>query len=110
MERNEILERAGKKKALIGEMEKTKTGKANWIANIAACVLAVALIIAEGFQGHFTGVYALASVCYIWATVFYFCQYFVAKRPWQVLIGAVLHGLAGLTMLTFYVLRSMGVV
>ena len=110
MERNEVLEKAGKKKVYVGEMEKAKINKANWIGNISACVLAVLLMVAEGWQGQFTAVHALGAVCFTWASVFYFCQYFIAKRPWQVLIGAVLEALGALIMLTFYVLRSMGVV
>lgn len=110
MERKEILERAQSKKIHVGEMEKVKINKANWIGNISACVLAVALMIVEGWQGHFTGLYALGAVCFTWASVFYFCQYFIAKRPWQVLIGAVLEGLGAIAMLTFFVLRTVGVI
>ena len=109
MEREEILEKASKKKALVGEMEKTKTNSGNWIALLCAGVVAVALIIAEGALGHFTALYAIACVCYTWASVFYICQYFVAKRPWQVLIGAVLHGLAAVAMLVLYILTNVGV-
>lgn len=110
MERKEILEKAQSRKVHVGEMEKVKINKCSWIGNISACVLAVILMIAEGWQGHFTAIYALASVCYTWAAVFYFCQFFIAKRPKGVLVGGVLHGLAAIIMLTFYVLRSMGVV
>lgn len=47
----------------------------------------------------------LGAVCYTWASVFYFCQYFVAKRPKGVLVGGILHGLAAITMIVFYIIR-----
>ena len=87
MEREEILEKASKKKALVGEMEKAKINKSNWISVIVAQVVAVIFMIIEGCLGHFTAIYALATVCFSWASVFYFCQFFIAKRPKGVLIG-----------------------
>ena len=48
MERDEILEKAQKKKVYVGEMEKSKINKSNWIALIVAQVLAVVLMIIEG--------------------------------------------------------------
>ena len=109
MEKEEILEKVGKKKALVGEMEKAKINKSCWIANIVAVGVATAFMITLGALGVFTGLYAVASVCLIWASVFYFCQYFVAKRPWQVLIGAVLNAVGAGVMFTFFVLYSVGV-
>ena len=108
MNNKEILEKAQSKKVHVGEMEMTKTNKANWIGNISACILAVALIIVEGMLGHFTALFALAAVCYTWASVFYFCQFFLAQRPWPVLIGAVLHGAAAILMLVLYILYNLG--
>lgn len=109
MDKNEILEKAGKKKALVGEMEKTKINKSCWIGNIVACVVAVALMIIEGVLGHFTSIYAIAFVCMTWAAVFYYCQFFIAKRPYGVLIGAILETLGALTLLTLFILSNVGV-
>ncbi len=110
MNREEVLEKAQSKKAVVGEMEQTKMNKGNWIAIIVGGVLAIAFMIVEGLFGHYSSIYAIACICYAWASVFYFCQYFVAKRPWPVLIGAVLHGLASVGMLTCFILSLTGVI
>lgn len=110
MNNKEILEKVSGKKVHIGEMEQAKINKSCWIGNIVACVLAVVLMITEGLKGHFTAIYALGAVCYTWASVFYFCQFFIAKRPKGVLIGAVLHGLGALIMLAFFVLVNFEVI
>ncbi len=109
MEKNEVLQKAQSKKAVVGEMEKAKINKSNWISVIAAGVMAVGLMIIEGVLQHFTSIYAIASICFTWASVFYFCQYFIAKRPLGVLIGAVLETLGALIMITLYILTSIGV-
>lgn len=109
MNNKEVLEKIKGKKVYVGEMEHTKINKSCWIGNISACVLAVALMIIEGLKGHFTSIYALGAVCYTWASVFYFCQFFIAKRPKGVLIGAFLHGIGALIMLAFFVLYNLGV-
>lgn len=109
MEKDEILKRAQSNKDVIGEMERKKTSKANWIAVICTGILAVIFMITEGIRGNRPPIYALAAVCFTWASVFYFCQYFVAKRPWQVLIGAVLEAIGAITMIVLYVLFSLGV-
>lgn len=103
MEREEILNKANKK-AHIGEMEKAKTNQGNWIALIVALVVAVAFMIVEGALGHYTAIFAIGAVCYAWASVMYICQFVMAKRPWPVLIGAVLHGLACVTMIVLYIM------
>ncbi len=110
MDREEILEKVGHKKAVVGEMEKTKINKSNWISIIVACVAAIVLMIVEGALGHVSSIFAIGAVCYIWASVFYFCQYFVAKRPWPVLFGAVLHGLAAAIMILNFILVNVGVI
>ena len=110
MEKEKILEKAKSKKAIVGEMEKVKINKSCWIANIVAVIVATALMITLGAMGVFTGLYAIASICFVWASVFYFCQYFLAKRPWQVLIGAVLDSIGAIIMMTFFILYSIGVV
>lgn len=109
MEDKEILEKAGKKKALVGEMERQKSLRAMWISLLVVGIVAVAFIIVEGALKHFSAVYAIASVCFLWASLFYTLQYFLAKRPWQVLIGAVLEGLAFLFFFIRYILLVTGV-
>lgn len=109
MEKDEILKKAQSKKVYVGEMEKVKINKSNWIALIVAQIIAVAFMIVEGCLRHFTAIYALASVCFTWASVFYFCQYFIAKRPKGVLIGAVLYLIGFAIMLTLYILFNVGV-
>lgn len=109
MNNKDILEKVKSKNVYVGEMEHAKINQSCWIGTISACILAVVLMIAEGWLGHFTAIYALGAVCYTWASVFYFCQFFLAKRPWQVLIGAVLYGAAAITMLVIYVLYNLGV-
>ena len=110
MEKEEILEKSKSKKALVGEMERQKTNKGSWIALIFAGVIALALIITMCALGNFVGGLAVAGVCYGWASVQYFCQYFIAKRPWPVLIGAVLHGLAFVASIVFFILFCLKVI
>ena len=109
MEKEKILEKAKSKKAIVGEMEKVKINKSCWIANIVAVIVATAFMITLGAIGQFMGLYAIGFICFIWASVFYFCQYFLAKRPWQVLIGAVLDSIGAIIMMTFFILYSIGV-
>ena len=109
MEKEEVLEKASKKKALVGEMETSKINKSNWISLIVAGVVAVIFMVVEGALKHFSAMYAIGCVCFVWASVFYFCQYFIAKRPWGVLIGAILEGLGACAMMTFYILYNVGV-
>ena len=109
MEKEEILKIASEKKT-IGEMEKNKISLSSFIALIVAGLVAVILMIVEGSLGHFTSIYALASICYIWASVFYFLQFFLAKRPKGVLIGAILEGLAGIGMLVLFILTNVKVI
>lgn len=110
MEKNEILEKAKAKKAYVGEMEKQKADLGIKLSLIFAGILAVLLICFECAQGHFSGGMALGAVCYCWASAQYFFQFFMAKRPWPVLIGAILHGLAFLACVVFYVLFSLKVI
>lgn len=109
MEKDEILKKAQGNKDKVGEMERKKVSKANWIAVISTGILAIVFMFTEGFKGNRTAVYAFAGLCFTWASVFYFCQYFVAKRPWQVLIGAVLEAIGAITMIVLYILFSVGV-
>lgn len=110
MENKEVLERAKSKKAIVGEMEKAKINKACWIGNIVACFVAVAFMIIEGALGHFSSVFAIAAVCFTWASVFYFCQFFIAKRPYGVLIGAILEAIGACIMITNFILFNVGVI
>lgn len=107
MEKEEILKKSQKEKpAVVGEMESQKINKGNWIAVIIAGIIAVTFMIVEGALGHYPALFAIASVCYAWACTIYLCQYFLAKRPWQVLIGAVLHGLACVTMIVLFIISN----
>ena len=107
MNKEEILKKSQKEKpAVVGEMEKTKINKGNWLAIIIAGVIAVTFMIVEGSLGHYTAIFAIAAACHAWASTLYFCQYFLAKRPWLVLIGAVLHALAFIAMITLYIISN----
>lgn len=110
MDNKEVLEKAKSKKALVGEMEKAKINKSSWIGIICAGIVAVALMIIEGLFQHFSSIYAIATICFTWASIFYFCQYFIAKRPCGVLIGAILEAIGALIMLTNYILLMCGVI
>ena len=107
MEKEEILNKTQKSKpAIVGEMEKGKISKGNWIAIIVAGIIAVAFMIIEGALGHYTALFAIASICHAWASTLYLCQRVLAKRKWQVLIGAVLHGLAFVTFVALFIISN----
>lgn len=110
MEREEILKKVQKKKAYVGEMEKEKINKSGWISIIVAGAVAVVFMVILGFLGHFSAIYAIGAICFIWASVFYFCQYFIAKRPKGVLIGAILEALGAACMITVFILIETGVI
>ncbi|MBQ7579324.1 MAG: hypothetical protein IJT25_02190 [Clostridia bacterium] len=105
MEKEEILEKASSKKAIVGEMEKAKINKSNWISVITVGIMAVCFMIIEGLLGHISAIYAIATICFSWASVFYFCQFFIAKRPVGVLIGGILEAVGAITMITLYIIR-----
>ena len=109
MEKEEILEKAGNKKVLVGEMEREKLSKSALISLLVTGIAAVAFIIVEGALAHFAAVFAIASICFLWASVFYTLQFFLAKRPWPVLIGAALDGLAFAFFVVRYILYVCGV-
>lgn len=109
MDRDQILSNVKTRKILVGEMEKANINKSCWISNIVFVILASALMITLGAIGNLAGLYAIAFSCLAWASVFYFCQYFVAKRPWQVLIGAVLSTIGAVIMFVFFILYGIGV-
>ena len=70
MEREEILQKVAKKKALVGEMENARINKSCWIGVIAAGVAAILLIVIEALQGHKAVCFGIGAVCFIWAAVF----------------------------------------
>lgn len=109
MERDEILNKVQQKKVYVGEMEKQKIDKSIKIALLVTGIIAVIFIFVEHALRHTTAGLAIQSLCCGWASIFYFCQYFVAKRPWQVLIGAVLYGVAFIGSVVFYILFCVGV-
>lgn len=110
MEREDILKLASEKKAHVGEAEKGKINKSCWIANIVAVIIAVVLMVVEGLFGRFSSIYMLGFICSTWASVFFFLQFFVAKRPKGVLVGGVLHGIGAIVWLVFYILTTVGVI
>ena len=101
MKNEEILKKS-KNKVIVGEMEQQKINGANWIALICAGLLAVVFMIVEGVLGHYCGLFAIAAVCHCWASVLYFLQFFKAKRPKGVLIGAILYVLGAVAMIALY--------
>ena len=111
MEREDILKKAQLDNDKIGEMERKKTSKANWIAVISTAVLAIVFMFTEGFRGNRCAVYAFAAICFTWASVFYFCQYFIAKRRHiGILLGAIGELFGALIMLTNCILAIVGVI
>ena len=67
-------------------------------------------MVIEGLLGHPTAIHAIGAICFTWASVFCFCQYFVAKRKYfGILLGAILEAAGAITMLVFFVLRATGV-
>ena len=109
MDKDEILKKAQRKKVVVGEMEKVKINKSCWVANISACIVAVLMMVLLGAFNCFLGLYAVAFVCFVWASVFYFCQYFIAKRPVGVLIGGILESLGACIMIVLFILNLIGV-
>jgi len=110
MEKQEILEKAQSKKAIVGEMEKAKINKSNWISLIVTGIVAVLFIVLEAIQGRRAVCFAIGAICFIWASVFYFCQYFIAKRPKGVLYGAIAETLGAIIMVLNYILCWTGVI
>ena len=110
MEREEVLKKVQSKKAIIGEMEYSKINKSNWIAVIVTCILAIVLMIIFGCLKNKMAIFAIATLCYTWATTFYFCQYFIAKRKhWGILLGAILELIGALSMFLCFIFSVVGV-
>lgn len=111
MEREEILEKVQNKKAYVGEYENQKLAKCNWIAVIATGIVALACICLFGALGLKSVCFAIGGICFTWATVFYFCQYFIAKRKHVgILLGAIGELLGALIMIANCVLSIVGVI
>lgn len=109
MEREEILERA-KKRYPVGESEDRGLYKSLRISLIAVGSIAVLTMIFLGLIRNFTGLYFIGFLCMLWASVFYFLQYSVAKRRYfGIILGGVLCLLGSATYLTFALLFSFGV-
>ena len=111
MEREEILQKASSKKAQIGEYENQKIAKCNWISVIVTGIVAIAFICLFGALGMKSVCFAIGGICFTWATVFYFCQYFIAKRRHiGILLGAIGELFGALIMLTNCILAIVGVI
>ena len=110
MNKKEILEKVQKKKVYIGEMEKSKIDKSNWISVIITGVVALIFIIVLSMLGDKAAAFGIGCICFTWAGSFYFCQYFIAKRPVGVLIGAIFETFGALIMLLNFILTVTGVV
>jgi pheromone shutdown protein TraB len=108
MENKKDIKKAQKQEIAIIE-DKEKTYKACMMASIVACSLAVILMILEGVIGNYTSLYALASVCFMWGSVFGFCRYFLAKKQLTVLMCAIIGALGAITMIVLYILFSAGI-
>ena len=111
MNREEILEKAQSKKVQVGEYENQKIAKCNWISVIVTGIVAVAFICLFGALGLKSVCFAIGGICFTWATVFYFCQYFIAKRKHiGILLGAVGELIGALIMLTNCILSIVGII
>ena len=111
MDNKEILEIASGNKAVVGEYENQGISKSNWISVICTGVVAVAFIIVFACLNMKEVCFAIGAVCFTWASVFYFCQYFVAGRRFAgILIGAILEAIGMITMTTLFALTVTGVI
>lgn len=110
MDKEEVLKKVQAKKDNVGEMERTKINRANWISVIATGVVAIAFIIVFGCLRMKAVCFAIGAICFVWPSVFYFCQYFIAKRPVGVLVGAIFESFGFLVMLTNFILSLCGVI
>ena len=111
MDNKEILEIASGKKAVVGEYENQGISKSNWISVICTGIVAVAFIIVFACLNMKEVCFAIGAICFTWASVFYFCQYFVAGRRFAgILIGAILEAIGMITMTTLFALTVAGVI
>ena len=111
MDNKEILEIASGKKAVVGEYENQGISKSNWISVICTGIVAVAFIIVFACLNMKEVCFAIGAICFTWASVFYFCQYFVAGRRFAgILIGAILEAVGMIAMTTLFALTVTGVI
>ena len=111
MDNKEILEKVSGKKAYVGEYENQGINKSNWISIIVAGIVAVVFIIVFGALRMKEVCFAIAAICFTWACVFYFCQYFIAGRRFAgILIGAILEAVGMVAMTTLFALTVTGVI
>lgn len=109
MEKNEILSKAQENHP-IGEMEQKKINTCCWIALIFAGIVAIIMMITLGALGHLSSIWAIAAICFCWASLFYFLQYFVAKRRYTgILIGALLEGIGAIIAFVLFALFETGI-
>ena len=73
-------------------------------------VVAVVFIIVFGALNMKPVCFAIGAICFVWASTFYYCQYFIAKRPKGILIGAIFETLGALIMITNFILSYIGVI
>ena len=111
MDNKEILEKVSGKKTYVGEYENQGINKSNWISVIATGIVAVVFIIVFGALNMKEVCFAIAAICLTWACVFYFCQYFIAKRKKVgILIGAILETFGAVVMIVNFALTVVGVI
>ena len=111
MDNKEIIERASSKKSYVGEYEAQGINKSNWASIIATGIVAVVFIIVFAILNMKEVCFAIGAICFTWASVFYFCQYFVAGRRFAgIMIGAVLEAIGMVTMTTLFALTVTGVI
>ena len=111
MDNKEFLEKVSGKKAYVGEYENQGINKSNWISIIVAGIVAVVFIIVFGALRMKEVCFAIGAICFTWACVFYFCQYFVAKRKKVgILIGAILETFGAVVMTVNFALTVVGVI
>ena len=111
MDNKEIIERASSEKSYVGEYETQGINKSNWASVIATGIVAVVFIIVFAILNMKEVCFAIGAICFTWASVFYFCQYFVAGRRFAgIMIGAVLEAIGMVAMTTLFALTVTGVI
>ncbi|MBQ9782874.1 MAG: hypothetical protein IJW26_06830 [Clostridia bacterium] len=111
MDKNEVLKKAQSKQSVIGEYENQKLSISNWISVIVTGIVALAFIIVFAILNQKSVCFAIGAICFSWATTFYFCQYFIAKRKHLgILLGAIFELIGALIMVTNFILAFAGVI
>ena len=110
MEKQEVLVCMQNKNVVSGGEDNLKIDKSCLIATVVACSVAIILMIIEGIMGNYTSLYALGSVCLLWAGVYHFCRYFLRKKKTIFILSGVLLSLGAIAMILLYILFSAGIV